>query len=117
MIATRANWNKIIPLPPEKETLKIELKYNLNEFEKIKNGFIPIEMEDKWFIFYENDILYFHRSWTGYCIYEVHFEKDTDFYKSVNAYVNRNKDQHKNTDGAYDKKLLISLIDQFLLKK
>ena len=32
-------------------------------------------MEDKWFIFMENGILYFHRSWTGVCIYQVHFDE------------------------------------------
>jgi len=28
-------------------------------------------MEDKWFIFLEDDWLYLHRSWTGTCVYKV----------------------------------------------
>jgi hypothetical protein len=28
-------------------------------------GLIPRAMEDKWYIYFENDCLYFHRSWTG----------------------------------------------------
>ncbi len=115
--ATRNDWQKIVPLPPEKERLEIELEYNSAEIEKIKKGFIPRQMEDKWFIFYEKNILYFHRSWTGYCIYEVHFEKYDDLYKSVKIYTNRNTDQHKNTDADYDQKLLVSLVDIFLLKR
>jgi len=32
-------------------------------------GLVPEEIEDKWFIYWEDDTLFFHRSWTGNCIY------------------------------------------------
>ena len=28
-------------------------------------------MEDKWFVFVEENIVYFARSWTGYCIFSI----------------------------------------------
>ena len=36
--------------------------------DQIRAGHIPEMMEDKWFIYWQDDRLFFHRSWTGYCI-------------------------------------------------
>ena len=46
------------------------------EFEHIKRGIVPEEMEEKWFIYFEDDKLYFHRSWSGSLIFIATF---TDF--------------------------------------
>ncbi len=61
IIATRSSWVNF----PIKELTKvdIDLKFSEDQFLKIKNGFVPRQMEDKWFIFYEDECLYFHRSW------------------------------------------------------
>lgn len=117
MITKRKHWRKVIPLPLENQRLDITLRYNSKEMEKIKKGLRPECMEDKWFIFYENNILYLHRGWTGYCMYEVHFSKSGNVYKSTKIYVNRNENQYKNKDKDYDSKLLTYLIDRLLLSK
>ena len=45
-----------------------EVDIHLNP--KIGSCWMP---EDKWFIYWENDTLFFHRSWTGVCVYIVRF--------------------------------------------
>ena len=35
-------------------------------------------MEDKWFIYWKEGMLFFQRSWTGFCIYVVRFAADGD---------------------------------------
>lgn len=35
------------------------------EVDRLKRGFVPVQMEHKWFIYFEGDWLRFHRSWTG----------------------------------------------------
>jgi hypothetical protein len=60
-------------LPESRADLSFAESYTAGEFERIKRGVIPREMEDKWFVFYEEPWLYFHRSWTGACIYAVRF--------------------------------------------
>ena len=42
-----------------------------NELERIKTGYLPREMEDKWFIYYEAPYLFIHRSWTGLPVYRL----------------------------------------------
>ena len=67
----------------------------------IRRGVIPEMMEDKWFIFLEEDVLYFHRSWTGFCIYQVRMKKEGAEYRVVEALVNRNPSEFSTTDDKY----------------
>ena len=66
---TRNSW-KFSPM-----NLPVPLKYSRilshGEWELLKKGFSPKVMEDKWFVFQEDNIIYFARSWTGYCIFSV----------------------------------------------
>jgi hypothetical protein len=110
-IAVRNSW-KTMPLPARREKLDIERTFTEQEYERLACGLIPEGMEDKWFIFMENDVLSFHRSWTGVCIYEVQFDNQ----RTINdVWVNRDGEQYKVTDNEYDKKLLTFLIDNLLL--
>ena len=57
-------------------------------------------MEDKWFEYFENNILYIHRSWTGICIYKVRFSTDRRIEEVV---VNRDSEQYRETNIERDK--------------
>jgi len=41
------------------------------QYHRLQKGLIPTAMEDKWFIYCENDCLHFHRSWTGLEMYRA----------------------------------------------
>ena len=69
-VATRQSWSNI-PLPEQRASLSFEREFTQEEYELIRHGLIPEAMEDKWFIFLEDDVLYFYRSWTGNCIYQL----------------------------------------------
>ena len=77
-IATKDSW-KNLPIDNPKQ-LQIYLEFNESQFSKIKNGLIPEEMEDKWFIYYEEGFLYFHRSWTGFGMYKTKITKEPTGY-------------------------------------
>ena len=74
-------------------------------------------MEDKWFVYWKDDELYFHRSWTGICIYKVKFECEEMGGVAVRAVVNRDPDQYSNVDGDYDAQLIHYLISLLLLRR
>ena len=63
-VATRTSW-KTLPLPEARVAVDFTASCTKEEFQRIRRGLIPREMEDKWFIFYEEPWLYLHRSWTG----------------------------------------------------
>jgi len=117
-IATKNSW-KIFEMPKSKIELKINPKiYSSEEFIKIKEGFIPREMEDKWFIYFENNKLYFHRSWSGFCAYEVIFIKNKDSFQIEKVYFNEQIYKDKSQiDNKYESNLLLYLIDRILLGK
>jgi hypothetical protein len=78
---------------------------------------IPEEMEDKWFVYEDGGRLFFHRSWTGICIYEVVFRKTPAGHEVAEAWVNRDPEQYTAVDDEYDARLLSWLIDVLLLKR
>lgn len=51
------------------------------QFNKVKNGVVPMEMGDRWFIFYENETLNFHW-WSGPCIYKIKFIEHQSYIES-----------------------------------
>jgi hypothetical protein len=114
--ATRNSWN-ILPPPATRTDLGFAESYTPSEFERIKRGLIPLEMEDKWFIFFEEPWLYFHRSWTGACIYGVRFERSPVGASSVESWVSRDTVWYKEARVDYDRALLRFLVDAFLLAK
>jgi hypothetical protein len=114
--ADRDSW-KNQPLPSQSATLSLNATYTLHDYERIKRGLIPAEMEDKWFIFFDDDIGFFHRSWTGVCIYEVVFQSTDQSVAVQSAKVNRDPEQYRSDDIDHDCELLRFLIDNLLLGK
>ncbi len=84
MAATKKSWKtrqftKLREIP-------LTASYSLKEFEEIKKGFIPAQMEDKWFIYYDDYKLFFHRSWTGHAAYQVEFTERSDPMLATKAF-------------------------------
>lgn len=110
------SW-KTKPMPLEVAYLSFNKTYTEEEFGIIASGYVPQEMEDKWFIFMQNKELFFHRSWTGFCIYKVVFEHNNYAYIVREALVNKNIEQYKSIDSNYETSLLGWLIDNLLLRR
>jgi len=102
-------------MPSESKLFDLELALSAEEYRKTQLGFVPEEMEDKWFIYFEDGWLNFHRSWTGNCIYRLRFEPSGDGYEVIEAWVNRSTAEYKFTDDENDRRIVRSLIDIILL--
>ena len=116
MRATSKSW-KTKPLPAERAPLRLERSFDAAEWEAIRQGFIPEEMEDKWFVYESRGWLSFHRSWTGICIYRVRLRKTSKGMEVVEARVNRKSDDYSCVDDRYDAAIASWLIDVLLLKR
>lgn len=114
--ATRQSFSNVQPLPQQRATLSFERSFTEAEYEQIGRGVIPESMDDRWFIFLEDDVLYFHRSWTGFCIYQVRLKKEDAQYRVVEALVNRDATQFSSTDDAHDVDLLTFVIEDIILR-
>jgi len=112
MAAKREDWNAI-PLPAARQALEIDRRYSPEEFARVSEGRIPREMEDKWFVFYEEPWLYLHRSWTGFCVFQVRFEREPEGVRIAEALANRDPEQYRVTDATRDAQLLSTMIDGY----
>jgi hypothetical protein len=112
--ATSKDW-KIKPLPKKRSLISADRQFTLAEMNRIRRGYIPMAMEEKWFIFFKRNRLFFHRSWTGYCVFVAHFKRSQDGYVLHLIEANRNRRQYTEEDDAYDAKLVSDILDNFLL--
>jgi hypothetical protein len=116
MRATSSSW-KHLPAPEERQALGFEALFTDAEAEQMMLGLVPAEMEDKWFIYFADGWLRFHRSWTGALIYALRLDGSPVGVRVVESWVNRNPQQYAGTDVEYDRKLIRFLIEAFLLKR
>lgn len=113
--ATRDSWSPVHPLPVAYAPLVVERVFTQDEYAHIACGLVPEQMEDKWFIFPEALTLFFHRSWTGFCIFEVILAQQGACYAIAEVRVNRDPAQYGGSNDAFDQQLLLFLIDHLLL--
>jgi hypothetical protein len=66
---TRQDFKKLKDMPGDRIEVDLDRQFTKDEFEKIKLGFRSRDMDQRWNILYEDNLLYMHRSWTGYCIF------------------------------------------------
>ncbi len=113
-MARRTDWQSKF-MPAARVTVPLETRYSPQEMATIIRGLVPTEMEEKWFIFYEDGVLHCHRSWTGICIFRVHFKLCDSGWQAWQVEINRHSGQYTATDEREDLALLDTIIEQLLI--
>ena len=103
------------PLPEKHITVGLDRPFSTEEMASIRLGSIPRQMEDKWFLHFRDDQLFFLRSWTGLCVYVARFQSTGDGALLVSADINRDPEQYTETDAGFDARMVLYLIDTLLL--
>jgi hypothetical protein len=114
MKATRKLW-QTKEMPQKRSLLEFRSHFSQAEFNLLSLGEVPEQMEDKWFIFLEEPWLFFHRSWTGDCIFQLRLQPDEHGYSVAEAWVNQDAQQYNSGGSARDVELLSKLINRLLL--
>ena len=86
-----------------------------SEMDRIRVGYIPHIMEEKWFIFVEEDRLFAHRSWTGLGVYEATFAPVDGGHVIESAVVTGNRSEYKRSSDQDESLILEVLIAGHLL--
>jgi hypothetical protein len=97
-------------------TLKANRKLSQAELEKIKVGSRPEHTDDKWFIYFEDPWLYFHRLLTGSCIWKIHVMQQSSNCLIDQILVNGDTDQY-NMDKQNELEFFLEIFDLFLESK
>lgn len=114
--ATHASW-RTLPFPAMRAPIPLAREYTAAEHAQIARGFIPRDMDDRWFIYLDGDTLALHRSWTGACIFLVRLAPVGAGYRIAEAWANRDPAQYRVTDAGKDATDIARLIDLLLLKQ
>lgn len=86
------------------------------DWERIRCGYRARDMDQKWNVFAEGDVLFMHRSWTGRGIYEVSFAPVSGGgRKIVSAMVETDPERYRRTDDAYDCLMMELIISAIVL--
>ena len=114
-VATQRSWRCWPPGPME--PIPYRAFFSAAEYATIQRGLVPEQMEDKWFIFWDRDVLYMHRSWTGHCVYRVVFQAQRDAYEVHEAYVSTDETKYRRGPVEYEVRLVEFLIRALLLEE
>lgn len=102
------------PMPDKKALLLYQRKFTMQEYHKLGFGLAPANKDEKWFVFMENEQLFFHRNITGECVYALHLQNESNrCYSIKEAWHNL----HFQLEPGYAVALLDYLIDRLLLSK
>ncbi len=110
--ATKDSWKRL-PLPNLREQLSFPGFYTDARAENIQAGHIPEDMDDKWFIYSEKGWVYFHRSWTGACIFALKLDGSPAGVRVSDSWVSREEKEYSSKDIEQDRKLLTGLIGRY----
>ncbi len=102
-------------MPTSRVQIPFDRTFTDGEFQRLQLGLVPESMDDRWFIFLEAGWLYFVRSWTGYCIFQVRLQLDGP-HQVLEAWANRDRRQYGSEGEAKDVELLTTLIDEILAR-
>jgi len=109
------DW-KIEAMPNETENFYCGRNLTPQDYSKISSGLIPSSMDDKWFIYSQEESIYFHRSWTDHCIFIARVEKKGDEIFLGEVTVNKNPEQFGAQDIEVKKGMFEKLVDLVLRK-
>jgi hypothetical protein len=101
-------------MPSARTQIPFERTFTDGEFQRLQLGFAPESMDDRWFIFLEDDWLHFARSWTGFCVFKIRLSPHKP-YEIAEAWANRDHRQYRSQGIPREIELLSSLIDKLLL--
>jgi len=80
----------------------IKLEFNEKQYEIIKKGLIPNNKEDKWYVYFENNWLYFIKFCSGQEIYKAELIYKNNYYYIDDIWVERDQDIYSNLNDDFD---------------
>lgn len=95
--ATSQDWPDLKPMPPDHIVENLGLTFDSRQMHNLRLGLVPVDQNQKWFLYFESDTLHMHRSWTGLKMFEVVFEADGEGAIARFARINLDQDKYGGT--------------------
>jgi hypothetical protein len=113
---TRDDWS-IFDMPVTYETTFLNKELAAGEYQALLSGFLPRDMDDRWFMYANEGYVYLHRSWTGHCIFRLKIEVKKEGCLLTELRINRDTNQYKSTNVEADKNEVDSILSYLIALK
>ncbi|MFD0000542.1 hypothetical protein [Nocardia sp. NPDC127526] len=113
----RGSFRKLYSIvTPESLSQLPDRVWTVSEWDRVRRGYRSRSMDEKWNIFTEGDIVFMHRSWTGYGIYEVSFSPlAAGGRKITSAVVETDPQRYRRMTDDYDRVMIELIISGIVL--
>ncbi|WP_413253047.1 hypothetical protein [Streptomyces anulatus] len=86
------------------------------EWERIQLGYSSRDMDEKWDVFAEGEVVFLHRSWTGSGVFEATLAPvDAGGWQIAEAVVERDPERYRSDDDEYDCLMLELVLSAIVL--
>lgn len=86
------------------------------EWDRIQRGYRARDMDQKWNVVVEGEVVHLHRSWTGFGVYAATFAPVAEGGRRIaHALVERDPERYQGTDDAYDCVMLELVLSAIVL--
>jgi hypothetical protein len=87
-----------------------------DDWDRIQAGYRARDMDEKWNVFAADDVVYLHRSWTGFGVYEATFSPASgDGRRITQAVAEGDPERHREADGERDCVMLEIVLSAIVL--
>ncbi|WCD83956.1 hypothetical protein KPP03845_100275 [Streptomyces xanthophaeus] len=108
---TRKSFRRLQPITaPKPVPLLPDRVWTDEDWDRIRRGYAAGDMDQKWNVFAEGDVVFMHRSWTGLGVYAASFAPVADGGRRISsAVVESDGERYRSMGDEYDR-LMIELI-------
>ncbi|ACU71725.1 hypothetical protein Caci_2815 [Catenulispora acidiphila DSM 44928] len=114
---SRSSFRRIQPISqPRPLTLLPQRIWSADNWDRLQAGYRAGDMEEKWNVFAEDNVVFMHRSWTGLGMYEVTFNPaDGDGCRITQAVVEGDAERNRPEDDEFDCVMLELVLSAIVL--
>ncbi|MFI5756487.1 hypothetical protein [Streptomyces sp. NPDC051569] len=101
---TRESFRRLHPISMPRPVSQLpDRVWTDEDWDRIRRGYRARDMDEKWNVFVEGDVLFMHRSWTGHGVYEVSFAPAAGGGRRIaSAVVEADVERYRSTGDEYD---------------
>ncbi|WP_329526701.1 hypothetical protein [Streptomyces sp. NBC_01462] len=114
---TRESFRRLHPINSPRPVAQLPNRVWTDEdWDRIRRGYRARDMDEKWNVFAEADVVFMHRSWTGRGLYEASFAPVTGGGRRIaSAVVEADGERYRSRGDDYDRLMMELIISAIVL--
>ncbi|MFJ3310392.1 hypothetical protein ACIPSA_46920 [Streptomyces sp. NPDC086549] len=114
---TRESFRRLHPISTPRPLSQLpDRVWTDEDWDRIQLGYRARDMDEKWNVFAEGDVLFMHRSWTGHGVYEVSFAPmGGRGMRIVSAVAEADGERYRSMGGDYDCLMMELIVSAIVL--